>query len=195
MCDDVDFANKIYTRFSHGDIVSHLLEEKLTGATDVAIIDVTELRILISPIMINSARYPHKLLEYTGANQNAITWLLSRLAGNPIARFAIRILPRLERKYCFRLYPLYISSLNNSYCERLTRLSDLEVRTLVKGTQWEHTPADELAEWFPRRFYLAYRWPYISILQIKPASPFSSLENGLLGQFKNRSLQISVFLL
>ena len=108
ICGTIDFTHQIYTRFSPGEAISSVLEEHLTGQQDGLIIAVTELCSIVLFLMISPTRYQHKLIAYTGDNQNVISWLNSRKAGNPLARFLLRLLYRLELKYQFHVYPLYI---------------------------------------------------------------------------------------
>ena len=152
------FTNKLYKRFSPGDIIGKLLEEELTGTSDGLIIAVTELCSLVIFLMINSKLYPNKLLAYTGDNQNVITWLLTRRAGNPLDRFLLRILSRLEHKYCFRVYPLYISSLNNFYCDKPARLLDSEALGISASMNWNYAPADKLIAVF-----FAFNLPWLAL--------------------------------
>ena len=97
--------------------------------------------------MLEAHVYLHKLIAYTGDNQNVVTWLSSRKAKNALARFFLRMLSRLEHKYCFHAYPLYISPMNNIYCDKLTRLNLEESHRLAKGRGWEFLSVDKLLQW------------------------------------------------
>ena len=135
-----------------------MLREEITGSSGELIISITELCSLVIFLMSKSELYLRKLLAYTGDNQYVVTWLLYRRSGNAIARFLLRILARLEHKYSFRIYPLYISSSNNRYCDQMTRLSEQESVALAANMGWEFVPMGNLISWF-----LPFNFPRLSL--------------------------------
>ena len=68
------------------------------------------------------------LVLYVTDNQNTKTWLQRRRAGHPVARHLLRVLARLEAKYCFHTGGLYARTYHNITADWITR----EVKSLVE---------------------------------------------------------------
>lgn len=98
--------------------------------------------------MIRTEQYRSKILAYSGGNQNAVTRLGHRKARNALARFLPMILSRLERKYRFRAHPLYISTLNNTYCDNLTRPPTDHAHLQAQSLGRHPLQAELLLDWF-----------------------------------------------
>ena len=144
ICAAIAFPNKLYTRFPPGRLIPAFLTDRLTGSTEELIISVSELRRFVVFLMIKPYMYNDKLLAYPGDNKNVSAWIEHRTSSRALARFLSRILSGIEHKYRFQVRSLYISSLNNTYCDRLTRFPAEQSQLLAQQMGWEFAASEPL---------------------------------------------------
>lgn len=101
------------------------------------IIALAELSSFLLFLLLDFPSLEHKLVAYSGDNSNVITRLSTRKSNNHWARYFLRLLARAEQIHMFRVYPMYISTLNNIDCDNLTRLSDEEILELARIRNWK----------------------------------------------------------
>ena len=76
-----------------------------------------------------------KLVAYTGDNSNVIKWPSNRKSGNEWSMLLIRIFDRCELALEFRIFPLFISTFNNTECDNLARLDEDSVREYAESVK------------------------------------------------------------
>ena len=146
-CGAINFSHSTYTRFP-ASLIAQYFSTSDPGE-DELIIAVAELCSFILFLLVDKHGFEHKLIAYTGDNQNVIAWLTRRKENNVLARYFLRLLARAEHTFEFAVYPLYISTHNNIDCDQLTRLSDTEIAVLVELRGWAFVAKERI---FPNSF-------------------------------------------
>ena len=141
-CGAVNFSHATYTRFSTTSISQYFATD--TSYEDDLIIAIAELCSFILFLLVDKNSFEHKLISYTGDNQNVISWLTHRKANNVRARYFLRLLARAEHTFKFAVYPLYISTHNNTDCDNLTRFSKEDTDTLALSRGWTFVTQDKI---------------------------------------------------
>ncbi len=85
------------------------------------IIAIAEFPLLIAAAICLGGGWKGKLVIYTGDNDNVQVWLRARKAGNPYARFLLRLLRCLEMHFQFVLIGVYVRSRPNKSADFLIR--------------------------------------------------------------------------
>ena len=91
------------------------------------IISIAELLAVLGLVAARWKAWKGKIVIYAGDNQNVISWLASRSARPPAARYLLQVLAAAESTGHFRLYAEYIRTYHNTVADDLTRRDPQEV--------------------------------------------------------------------
>ena len=146
-CGAIDFPHKLYTHFST-EAIPRLTGDRVGGDSEL-IIAIAEFCSFIFFLIMRDKDLINKLVAYTGDNSNVISWLTHRRSGNEWARFLLRILARYEQALEVRVYPLYISTINNVDCDNLTRFSEEDIHIYATERHWAFLGSGKVLEFYP----------------------------------------------
>ena len=98
----------------------------LTGlpVSDFLLIALAEFLSLLCFLISQDATYKQRFLAYAGDNQNVATWIKYRKPKNRAAQYFTRILNRFVTENDCTVFPRYVSSGNNVFCDKLSRLDE-----------------------------------------------------------------------
>ena len=82
------------------------------------IISIGELMCLVILAAARGGAWEWKLVLYVSDNENTVSWLENRTAHNRLARYALRILQRLETQHHFQVIAASIYTKHNSAMDR-----------------------------------------------------------------------------
>ena len=137
-CAAVGHSNRLYTIFDYEACSVYFSSVAGLPEGDFHLIAMAEYMSLICFLIAVSARYAGRAVLYVGDNANVRTWIMNRSPKNRIARYLTRLLNRLEVERGFTIYPLYVSSLNNVWCDDLSRQQGAGAHSYAaeKGLKW-----------------------------------------------------------
>ena len=98
--------------------VPHGVEEE----EEEVMIALAELLAVIGLVSVRWKSWSGKVVIYAGDNQNVVSWLKSRSAKPPAARYLLQVLGAAEAVGRFRLHAEYIRTYHNKAADDLTRL-------------------------------------------------------------------------
>lgn len=130
----IDWKNKTY--FSVDLVPFFHALTKLMGTTErKMIISISELLLIYIAYVMNGKDWQGKVIIYAGDNQNVIGWLDKQQAGNPMARFILRLIRHTQIIYYCGQVQAYIRMYHNETPDYFTRvaLEDIRVRAKELG--------------------------------------------------------------
>ena len=97
---------------------------------DDLIISLAELLTLVAMAAALGAYWTDTLVFYVGDNMNVQRWLDKRKAGNPFARYLLRVLSAIEASHSFEVLSSYLRTYHNVTADAITRESKEEIERL-----------------------------------------------------------------
>ena len=147
-CAPVDYTNKIFSCFPYTICVEFM--SGLTGlpSSDFLLIALAEFLSLLRFLISQSSRYKQKFLAYAGDNQNVVTWIKYRKPKKRLAQYFTRISNRFETENDCTVFPCYVSSGNNVFCDQLSRLGETSALEYGPSMGYEPSECVTIPKWF-----------------------------------------------
>ena len=122
-CAAVDYAIVAYSVFPFEFRTNFLSDLLGFPVTDFRIIAISEFLVISGFLIVSAESYSGRLSAYVGDNTNVASRIMRRKPRNRDAQYLIRALNRLEAQFGLTVSPCYISTINNIWCDDLSRLS------------------------------------------------------------------------
>ena len=147
-CASVDHTHMTYTVFRYEVCVDYL--ESITGLerSHFILIALAEYMSVICFLLVMGPRYRGRQVIHVGDNQNVRTWITNRAPKNRIARYLTRLLNRMESEYGFAVNPVFVSSLNNTVCDDLSRLQEGEAHAYARKLGLTYVDTVSTLRWY-----------------------------------------------
>ena len=131
---------------------------------DFMLIALAEYLSILCLFIVKAPDYRNKILAYAGDNKNVVGWIKYRKPKNRVAQYFTRILNRIETEFTCVVFPCYISSGNNVFCDELSRMTPEQ--SLKHGCDAGYSFVDVLTTF---QWYLSERLTSLSL--VLPTDP------------------------